>query len=212
MNPTLAKLAGLSTGKAFVIGAVVTLIYYSMFYDDGARIRANMATVGKELETERAKETETDRALARKKQLKDSYEALTEQFKAVSAQIPSDLDSAVVIRTVDTMAKTSGIMIKSKEPKPAVRQDILEMYPIRVVADGTYSEMTSFFFSLSTLKRVFRVKSFTFEATDDRKSGSRKMAMDAEITSFKFVGAEAAEPQTPGPAGRAKTPAKRKSK
>lgn len=195
MNPFLARIASLSTGKAIVIGLVLTLIYYGTSYDDGASIRKRIADTRKELEVERTKEKETDRALARRSQLEASYKALSEQFQIVSSQIPADLDSAEVIRTVDTMAKTSGITIKTKEPKSAQREDILESYPIRVTAEGSYSEMTMFFFNLSTIERVYRVRAFTFEGPSEKRrggasGGANRMTMDAEITSFKFVGPE----------------------
>lgn len=195
MNPILARIAALSTGKALVIGLIITGLYYATSYDDGAGFRKRISDTRKELEKERDKEKETDRALARRSQLEASYKALSEQFQIVSAQIPTDLDSAEVIRTVDTMAKTSGITIKTKEPKAAQREDILEAYPIRVTAEGSYSEMTMFFFNLSTIERVYRVRAFTFEAPSERRRGAparpNRMTMEAEITSFKFVGPEA---------------------
>jgi type IV pilus assembly protein PilO len=190
MNPFLARIASLSKGKALVIGLVVTGLYYVAMYDDGAKPRKAIVDAKKELEVEREKEKETDRALARRSQLEQSFNALSEQFQIVSSQIPANMDSAEVIRTVDTMAKTSGITIKSKEPKASQREDILEAYPIRVTAEGSYSEMTMFFFNLSTIERVYRVRAFTFQVPDDKKTPGRKMTMDAEISSFKFVGPE----------------------
>lgn len=191
MSSFLARIAALSKGKALVIGLILMGLYYTTSYDDGAGIRKRIADTKKELEVEREKEQETDRALARRSQLESSYKALSDQFQLVSSQIPTDLDSAEVIRTVDTMAKTSGITIKTKEPKAAQREDILEAYPIRVTAEGSYSEMTMFFFNLSTIERVYRVRAFTFEGPSEKRRGanvSNKMSMEAEITSFKFVG------------------------
>lgn len=195
MNPFLARIASLSTGKALVICLIATGLYYQMGYDDGARPRKQIADYRKDLDVEIEKEKETDRALNRRQQLEQSYKALSEQFQIVSSQIPADLDSAEVIRTVDTMAKTSGITIKSKEPKAAQREDILEAYPIRVTAEGSYSEMTMFFFNLSTIERVYRVRAFTFQVPEDKKNPGRKMTMDAEISSFKFVGPEQEDPK-----------------
>lgn len=193
MNPILARIASLTTGKALVIGLIITGIYYGAAYDDGSAVRRRIAETRKQLDVEREKEKETDRALARRSQLEASYKALSEQFQIVSSQIPTDLDSAEVIRTVDTMAKTSGITIKTKEPKAAIREDILESYPIRVTAEGSFSEMTMFFFNLSTIERVYRVRSFTFEGPTEKRRGgttANRMTMDAEIASFKFVGPE----------------------
>lgn len=191
MNPYLAKIAALSNGKALALGLVVTLFYYQMIYDDGEKYRKQIDAQGKELAVEREKEGETDRAIARRNQLKESFEALAEQYKIVSKQIPADLDSALVVKTVDTMAKTSGITVKSKEPRTAVREEILEVYPIRVTAEGGYSELTMFFYNLSTSEHVFRVRNFTFQGPDEKKgSGARKLSMDAEIASFRFIGVD----------------------
>lgn len=186
MNPFLMRIAALSNGKALAIGAFITLFYWQMIYDDGQKYVTQYVTVSKELDVEREKEKETDRALARKDQLQESYNALSEQFRLVSAQIPVDLDAPEVIRTVDTMAKTSGITIKAKEPKAPQREDILEIYPIRVQAEGSFSEMTMFFYNLSTYERIYRVRSFSFSMpADDKKA--KKLTLDAELASFKFI-------------------------
>lgn len=197
MNPIFMRIAGLSSGKALVFGLIVTLIYWQMFYDNGEKYRQQIAGMSGELQTEREKEKETDRAAARKNQLRSSYEALSEQFRIVSSQIPVDMDAPEVIRTVDTMAKTSGITIKSKEPRASQRQDILEIYPIRVVAEGSFSEMTMFFYNLSTIDRIYRIRSFTFQAPGEDKRRNGRLTMDVELASFKFVG----EDKTANPGG-----------
>lgn len=187
MNPYLLRIASLSVGQALVAGGFVTFLYWQMAYDNGSRFDKQVTALRVDLEKERDKERESDRALARVNQLRESYEALTEQFKLVSSQIPGDMQISELIKTVDTMAKTSGITIKSKEPRVAHREDILEIFPIRVVAEGSFAEMTMFFYNLSTIDRIYRIKTFSVSAPDDNKV-SKRLTVDAELTSFRFAG------------------------
>lgn len=189
MNPILQRFATLSLGQTLVAAGFVTFVYWQTSYDDGARFDRQSATLRTELETEKAKEQESDRATARVAQLKESYEALTEQFKIVSSQIPSDLQMPEIIKTVDTMAKTSGILVKTKEPRQPIRENVLEALPIRVQADGTFAEMTMFFYNLSTIDRIYRVKSFVFQAPQEGKLMGSRLNLDVELSSFRFVGA-----------------------
>lgn len=189
MNPILARLAALKVEHTFVLALLVSGFYYLTFFDDGSTLDAQAQNLRQQISTERTKEKESDQALARIKQLRESYAALTDQFKFVSAQIPNDIQMSEIIRTVDTMAKTSGILIKTKEPRQPVREDIVETLPIRVEAEGTFSEIAMFIYNLSTIERVYRVRHFSIKApTDDRRT--QKLTMDAEVASFRFAGTD----------------------
>ncbi|PWU15962.1 MAG: hypothetical protein C5B49_11185 [Bdellovibrio sp.] len=196
MKPILARIARLSTNQAFILAGVLSFLFYiSPFFDDGSAVDARIANVKGQLNAEKAKEKESDLALARIKQLKESYAALTDQFKIVSAAVPSDMQMSEVIRTVDSVSKIAGVSIRTKEPRKTIREDILEILPISVRADGTYSEITMFLYKMASVERIYRVRSFNMAASTDLKN--RRLPFEAEIASFRFVGNQKPTP-TPG--------------
>src|SRR5690606_4303805 len=104
----------------------------------------------------------------------------------VAAQIPNDMQMSEIIRTVDSMARTSGIVIKTKEPRTPIREDLLETLPIRVEAEGSFSEFAMFIYNLSTIERIYRVRSFIIRGPqDDRRI--QPLRVEAELASYRFA-------------------------
>lgn len=188
MNPRLMKIATLKFNQAVVFGGILTFLYYTALYDNGAAIDTQIAGIQTQIDTEKQKERESALALDRIKQLRESYALLTDQFKIASSQIPVEIQMSDIIRTVDLMAKTSNVIIKTKEPKQTLREDIIEIFPLRVVAEGGYSDLTKFFYNLSTIERIFRIRNFNILAPADT-SKSRKLSLEVELASYRFVGA-----------------------
>lgn len=189
MNPVVNRIATLSINQAFMAGLILAALYYFTLFDDGSLLDQQAMSAKQQIDAERTKEKESDLALTRIKQLRDSYSALTEHFKVVSTQIPTDLQMSEIIRTVDTMAKTSGIVIKTKEPRLPMKEDILETLPIRIQAEGSFSEIAMFIYNLSTIERIYRVRSFNISGPSDVRNLS-KLKMEAELASFRFTGSE----------------------
>lgn len=189
MNPILARIATLTIQQTLIFGLAIGGLYYFTMFDDGSALDLQASGLKQQLDAERTKEKESDAALNRIKQLRESYAALTDQFKVISAQIPTDLQMSEIIRTVDTMAKTSGIVIKTKEPKLVVKSELLETLPIKVSAEGSFSEITMFIYNLSTIERIYRVRSFNIQGPSDVRSLS-KLKVEAELASFRFTGGE----------------------
>lgn len=187
MNPQLAKIASLKFNQAVIFGAIITAFFYYSMYDDGSQLDAKAASLRQQVEAEKVKERESDTALDRIKQLKESYALLTDQFKIASSQIPVEIQMSDIIRTVDLMAKTSNVLIKTKEPKQTLKEDIIEVFPIKVIAEGGYSDLTKFFYNLSTIERIFKIRSFSIQAPTDPKK-SQKLTLEVELASYRFIG------------------------
>lgn len=189
MNNLLLRLAAISSQKAIIFGVVASAIWYFLIFDDGAEKQKKLTQVEKDLQAEMAKEKESDEALREIAAIRASVGALTDQFKLVSAQLPTDLQMAEIIRTVDKVSQATGLAVKGKEPKPPVRQGVVEILPLRVTAEGTFAEITMFFYYLSTIERIVRVKSFTMTVPENRRPG--KLTLDTDIVSYKFLPDEA---------------------
>jgi Tfp pilus assembly protein PilO len=189
MNNVLLRLAALSSQKAMIYGVMLTVAWYSLVFDNGSALEGKLATLERDVQTEQAKEKESEIALKEIATVQASVGALSDQFKMVSAQLPTDIQMAEIIRTVDKVAQTTGLTVKTKEPKPSVKQDVIEILPLRVTAEGSYSEITMFFYYLSTIERIVRVKSFVMSASSDPRKSSR-LTLDADVVSYKFIAGE----------------------
>lgn len=186
MNSFLIRVAALSLQKALFVGLGLTAFWYFSMFDDGQSLQNRIDKTAADIKIEKNKEKDADAALKEITMVKASLGSLADQFKIVSAQLPTDIQMSEIIRTVDKVSKATGLNVKTKEPKNSIKQDLVEVLPLSVSAEGSYSEVTSFFYYLSSLERIVRVKGFKMTApTDIRKS--KKLQLAAEVVSYKFV-------------------------
>ena len=190
MNPLLLKVATLSVRGALISGGVLTGIWYFFIFNDGGDLQSKISNLDKDIQVEKTKEKESETALKEIAATQAAVGALADQFRIVSAQLPTDNQMAEIIRTVDKVAQVSGLSVKTKEPKPSIRHSVVEILPLHVTAEGTFSEITTFFYYLSTIERIVRVRSFVMSAPLDLQK-STKVHLESDVVSYKFIGSEA---------------------
>jgi len=181
------KLSSLSRTSILVLSVGVTFLYYSLLYDDGSSLKEAISNAEKELALEREKEKESDFALKEVEIVRSSLEALTQQFNVVSAQLPRDLQMAEVIRIVDSISKLSEITIRTKEPKTTIKEQVIEVLPIQITADGTFSQLIKFLYYVTAIERIFRVQSLNIQSEEDGKAKNATIRVRVDIASYRFV-------------------------
>jgi Tfp pilus assembly protein PilO len=186
MNNLFMRLASFSSKQVLIFAVLAGVAYYFLLFDDGSLLSTKLAGVDTQLAAEKAKEAESDVALKEVASVQASVGALSEQFKTVSAELPADLQMAEIIRTVDKVAEATGLSVKSKEPKPTMDKDVIQVVPLHVLAEGNFNEITMFFYYLSTIERIVRVKSFVMTTPQDFKKSSR-VSLEADVVSYKFL-------------------------
>lgn len=185
----LTRLAAFSIQKTFLLGLLVGGIYYMMFYESGESIEAQIANVQTNIDTEEQKSKEADLALREVEQVRITVGALSEQFKTVSQALPTDIQMADIIRAVDKISRSSGVSIKSKEPRPVIDHDYYEEIPLRITMEGNYSEVTLFLYYLGSTERIMKVNNFIIAqpSTGERVAPGR-LLFEGQVVSYRFVG------------------------
>jgi len=190
INDILFKLAGFTTKKAFIFALLAAGFYYVSLYDDGKTIDTKRVQIEKQIAEEQKKSKESDEALKELEQYRGSVVALNEQFKIAAQQLPSEISASEILKSIDTISKSTGVSVKLKEQKTKKREDIVEMLPLRVVVHGGFSEITMFLYYLSSMERITRAVNFTFaipSGTDVAKVKQGALVFDGEIMSYKYV-------------------------
>lgn len=184
----LLRLASFTFQKAFVFSVICGVLYYFMFFDDGSQIEAQISTLDAQIQAEDARAAETDKALQEVEQVRTTVGALSEQFNLVSKALPDTIQNSEIIRTVDRTAKASGVLIKSKEPLPPENKEYYEEVPVRVVMEGTYSELTLFLYYLANYERIMKVKNFTITqppTVDGQRP--KRLTLSGNVVSYRFI-------------------------
>lgn len=183
---------------------VSALWYFSPMYNDGSGIRTNIARLQADLVKEKEKEKETDQALKEQEAVTAANTDLDSQITNASLQLPRDLPDSQIAKDIDVMAKASGLRISKRENGVTKTDNIVETIPMMIRGQGTFSEVTLFFYYVSSLKRITRVTNFFVEygVSPNKKdyNYSGELNFTAEIVSYRYVGdkGEEKKPTTGG--------------
>jgi type IV pilus assembly protein PilO len=208
INNILIRLAVMTMQRVAMIGVALAVVYYFTGYNDGSQVEASIQKVQADIQAAEGQAREAEAALKEVERVRAAVGALGEQFRVVSQALPSEVQMADIIRTVDTVSKTAGVSIKSKEPQSVINHDYYEEIPLKISMEGTYSEITMFLYYISSLERVMRVKSFVIAVADTRNrpqsplSAVGHLDFEGQIESFRFIpenaAKAAAKPGQPG--------------
>lgn len=187
INTLLIRLAALSLRNA-LIGAILVgfLFYNSPYFDDGSRLDLQIQDIQKRLLEQSTLAVESEKALLEVERVRKAVSELEMQFGKIAKQLPNEIVISDVIRSVDMLARSSGVSVKDKEPRGSVRQDFLEVFSLRIRAEGSYSELTSFMYFLGSTERITRVRNFILSAPNERAMGG-KLSFEGEVQSYRFI-------------------------
>lgn len=202
MNQLFEKLAGLTNGKALVIGLMVGLAYYFMMYDDGSALEAQIGALAGELQQAEAKKKDTEATLQEEARMKDAVGKLSEQYAFIAKKLPSELKSSEMIRGIDSVAKMAGVSVKLKKPGNVTKKEVVEELPVDVTLEGSYAQIAQFVYYTSNLERLTRVLNFSVVAQDDSKD--KPLRFEGQVVSYKLA-PEPEKPKDPAAAGAVNT-------
>ena len=199
MNKYILTLANMSIQKIFVLSLMLLGLYYALA-DVGSRgvaIDVQSATVIVDIDKEKAKLVETERLVKKALSQKEAVEALGEKFKSSSKQLPPKVSTTEIMRSIDALARMSGVFVIGKEPGSLFRSGILNLYPIKAELRGTYSELVMFMFHLTSLEKVTRVDKFSIAKleTDTNNAKVGQLLMNISILSYEYDGSNEKQDQ-----------------
>lgn len=197
INNILIQLASWNMQKALIASVIAGALYYFMLYNDGSAIQLQLNQVQTEIQAQEAKSAEADAALKKVEQLRIAGDALSDQFKLVSAAIPTDVQMSDILRAVDTVARASAVSIKSKEPNPVINRDFYEEIPLTISLQGKFSQINMFLYYLTSMQRIMKVKEFTISKSganiNNLPLNNSVLEFSGQIISYRFIG-KAQEP------------------
>ncbi len=205
----LIRLASFSFQKCLAFSAVLGGIYYMMAFDDGSAIQAKIKETEAKVTEQEALAQKSEAALKEVEQVRTTVGALSEQFKTVSQALPSEVQMADIIRTVDFVSRKSGVSINKKAPKPVVNRDYYEEIPLQITLEGTYAEVTTFLFYLASTERIMKVNNFVLTQPQDRngnKNGANagRLSFEGNVVSYRFIPGQAGMTHTDATPGAPK--------
>jgi Tfp pilus assembly protein PilO len=162
--------------------------YYLNYYDSGKVLSIKVAKLNEQIHEQEAKKKKVDAALKKEVETKKKLSLLREKYEQMYRKLPTELASSDVLRSLQSLSKASGVKIKSLEPKNKVNQEIIELEPINISIEGTFTEISKFIYYISTFDRIMMFSNFRISFNKIDNKGKVKLFLDGVINNYRFIG------------------------
>lgn len=181
MELSLSKLPWQWQIAAFVLvcsGAVVGFwqFYVVEFQADIATRQARLTAMRKDI----ARGVDTARRLP---EFQAQVDELEERLQGLAAVLPEEKDVAEILKSVQTLATQSNLMLHRFTPQPSVQQALYAEVPMRLALEGTYHNLGHFFDRISKYPRIINVSDISIKPVKD-PSPSATIVADCTATTF----------------------------
>lgn len=211
------KLNQLTMGKAFLIGVVLTVVYYFMWYNNGAVEEGQIATAQQEVQKSRAELEKIKQALVDAERYQKAMAELGAEMERVVKAIPAELNSLDLMKAISTEAKSVGAEInnlnaptssagRSRQSPAEGATDFYEVVPIDVDITGTYNQLMLFLSNLTKLDKIITAQKLTMSISQ-RGSGASVgsvpiINMKASLQAYRYSPPSLDESGRPSSSGR----------
>jgi type IV pilus assembly protein PilO len=193
LNRFFEVIASLSLAKVAGAGLLFLGMYYSFSYESGEPYETAISKLKRDIATEEKRKKEVDAALKVQEEVKNKVAELSIKYQEASQKLPKELNSFAISKSVQVLAKASGVLIKSMRPDPPVRKDILEEVPFKVSLEGTFPELATFSYYVASMERITKLRDITITEADQATATGKtksKLKLEAQVVSYRFLGAE----------------------
>jgi type IV pilus assembly protein PilO len=190
MDISLSKLPWYGQIAAFVVVCGLAVFGFWNFYVSDVQTDINLRRVHL-----KALKADVNKGVATAHRLPEFEAQVTDLEKRLDSLknvLPEQKDVADTLRRIQALATQSNLTILRFTPAPLRQQPMYQEVPYRIVAEGTYHNLGTFFDRVSKFPRIISISDINIHARREQEPGA---TISAECTATTFVLAEA-------PAGR----------
>lgn len=176
------------TGPRLILAMMLSGIYYYFNgFDSGQGLDKKLQQIKIDIVAQETKEKETDEVLKKREAVQAEVALAGQRYQEATARLPAEIAVSDILVMVDTIARTAGVVIKTKEPQKPVKKDFIEEIPLKVILEGSFAETMVFFYYMSALERITRMGDINITIVP----GTQKLKVEGQVISYRFVGAGA---------------------
>lgn len=154
--------------QAFLIGLVLTVMYYFLMFDNGQAILQQVDDLKKQYQSQQVTLKKIKKALEDKRRFEQEAEEINTNLEAFLRYFPSESDQNKLMKEVSQSAEVHQVTVLSL--KPVDRAPEFPSYPETAFSfevEGTFNQIMGFISNLTQLKRAI-----DFKKTEIRTSNS----------------------------------------
>ncbi len=118
------------------------------------KVRADVAKLKTERQTLQAAVDNAQTQVAGLDKIKKERETLEVQLKEESRRLPSERETPALLRSVETLAGKSGLVIMEVKRRPNRNQELYAEIPLEVGVTGNYQDLLKFADQLAQMDRL----------------------------------------------------------
>jgi type IV pilus assembly protein PilO len=114
---------------------------------------------------------------------------LKQEVMQASSMFPREIGITSLLKDVSIIGESSGLQILLFQPMEAINEGIYEEIPIKLKIRGTYKQVASFFYGISSLERVIKIQDMKITGPINN-SGIIMTESELMITTYRIIGGE----------------------
>jgi type IV pilus assembly protein PilO len=126
--------------------------------------RAEAAKLATERDALRTEVSNAQRMVANLDRIKREREALEVQLRELARRLPTEAESASVLRSVESLAGKSGLTVGQVKRRPNRAQELYVEIPMEVAVGGGYHDLLKFTDQLAQLPRLVTLNEVKVQA------------------------------------------------
>lgn len=170
-----------------LLGMIFVGIYYSVSYDDGQVLEAEVATNTEELNKVQTEIEAAKQVVAEKVKFEHEVSQIGGQLQAALEYLPNKLRIDEVLKILSSEARAAGINLNRVEPiaKPDVK-DFYEELSVNISAEGGFNQITTFLASITRMQRIVGLKNLSLRFKRQDAEGV-VLDMSGVFIAFRYV-------------------------
>lgn len=192
----------LTFGRAMLIGMGCAALYYFIFFDEGLKQKSQLNQARTKINNLQKKIKEDQDALDRAKVYQQTAAEVGSTINKLVKLIPEKFSMADLMRIVSNESKVAGSSLATIKPgKAEVSKTAgeFEELSVEVELSGSFLQHMVFLSNLTKVQQILIVKKADFtHLRDGRDDESPIVRMNASLTAFRYLGADAEKSKAGG--------------
>jgi type IV pilus assembly protein PilO len=192
------RLRGITFTQSLIVGVALIGLYWGMFYDNGAKLEANIRAAESETVVLQKEIESVRKAIADAERYKQTMAALGSEIEKIVQAMPTKYTPLDFMRAISNEAKGVGTEInqitspqnfRNNDPNAAAM--FYEEVPIEVDLTGNYNQIMLFLSNLTRLDKIITVKQLSMESKSrtgtEAASSSPRIDLKASFLAYRYI-------------------------
>ena len=169
-----------------ILAAGVLFLFYNYYLNP---MRSRVAAMDNRIQTLSLQVQQARAVQARLPELQEQIRQADARLKELQQVLPTEKETAEVVRLVQELAEGSNLHLKSFTPQQTVQNGFYQDWPILLSLEGTFDNLGIFLERVSAFERVINVDNLSVRPlAEEARTRTKTIAATCTATTYVFQG------------------------